>query len=871
MKAAQDVYSRYISNGIIGRKSNLFFEKIIRLFLIRLKFDSESLDRIKEYSSKGNVVYVSFQSTNTSLLIFINLIRRSGRAVPVLALDFASYPIQVISTFIKKAAAKIRSIFKETGGEPVSDYDFIENTIINGGPVVLSILSRRLFLRRYLEIKSDSLQYLIDVQKTIDKPIYIMPQIMFWNRNPERTRALVTSRATGDRGLLSAVFTLFKSATDPFMRISTPLDLKEEIGQSPSEDSKQIARRIRNKLLEIYNHEKRTVLGPVIKSQQEMMEKVLYHKNVMDEITRESGNMPSSLRKNRRNAYRYFREIAADFSIIYIKYFDRAVSYVNRKIFDGISYDLEDFKKIKDASQKGPLIIMPGHKSHMDYLIVSSVFYHEKIIPPHIVAGSNLIFFPMGKIFRRSGAFFMRRSFKGLDLYAAVFKQYLKSLINEGYSIEFFIEGGRSRTGKLLIPKMGILKYLIDSIEEGYNRDMVFLPVSINYDRILEESSHHEELRGRKKSTESTSTLIKSRKFLKRKFGKVYLTFNEPVPYSELREKFGYNEDLTNNIGNYIIRRINDIILVTPFSITSTAILLSYSRGFTRGMLKDSMSTLSNYLEYAGAPLSEALQSTDNFDEIIDYVIESYREDAIIKKLDIEDTDNEGAPGGDLLYVIAEEERARINYYRNNIIHFFLPAAFISLVLLKLYNSDFEVEVEKIKEDAAALKEVFSMEFIFPDIMDDPDETIQYVLRYFEKRSVLSIRDDRAVIDPSKISEVLLYARLIKDVIESYLVVFSAVCGISGTLDRRDFNHEIRKNGIRMYHLGEIDQSESLSMQNYNNAIGKLIQLKIISEKRISRKHSDMEILNTARADDVCHVLKKFHIAINRLTYNPVV
>lgn len=124
-----------------------------------------------------------------------------------------------------------------------------------------------------------------------------------------------------------------------------------------------------------------------------------------------------------------------------IKYFERSLAFIFRKIFKGIEYDIEGIKKIREASKNGPVMLIPSHKSHMDYLIISSIFYREKMIPPHILSGANLTFFPMGTIFRRSGAFFMRRSFKGNELYTTILKQYIKTLINEGYSIEFFLEG----------------------------------------------------------------------------------------------------------------------------------------------------------------------------------------------------------------------------------------------------------------------------------------------------------------------------------------------------------------------------------------------------------------------------------------------
>ncbi|HOD16701.1 MAG TPA: 1-acyl-sn-glycerol-3-phosphate acyltransferase, partial [Spirochaetota bacterium] len=528
----------YGNETMVRTRANDFMEKVTAVFFKSVDFDEESLRTLQEYQGKGRIAYVSYQSANTSLLVLVNLLRARGLPVPERALDFTPNIFQMfanIANYISSLANKFGSSGAKV--ESASEADMVLELLRDNRPLILSILSRKLFIRRYIEIKSDSLQYLIEAQKQIDEPIYVFPEILFWNQNPERTKTLVTSRATIDRGFFSGLFTLFKSSTPAFVRVARPINLKEEIAQATTDEPRQLGRLLRNRLLEIYGQEKRAVLGPVMKSQHEIMEKVLYHKNVIDEIKQLERDDHTSERKLRKKAYRYFREIAADFSINMIKWFHASVRYMFTKIFDGIYYDIEDMKRVREAAQKAPLILVPSHKSHMDYLIVSSIFYENKIIPPHIVAGSNLTFFPMGPVFRRSGAFFMRRSFRGLKLYPVVFKQYIKTLINEGYSIEFFIEGGRSRTGKIMLPKMGILKYLIDAIEEGYNKDMMFVPITISYDRILEESSYHMELKGKEKEKESTSNFVKSSSLLKRKYGKVYLSFNEPFSFREFRER----------------------------------------------------------------------------------------------------------------------------------------------------------------------------------------------------------------------------------------------------------------------------------------------------------------------------------------------
>ena len=228
---------------------------------------------------------------------------------------------------------------------------------------------------------------------------------------------------------------------------------------------------------------------------------------------------------------------------------------------------------------------------------------------------------------------------------------------------------------------MGTLSYLIEAIEEGYSKDMIFIPTTISYDRILEESTYHMELKGKEKETESTSNFVKSRKFLKRKYGKVYLSFNEPFSFNEYRDNLKQGEDLALSLGYHIIRRIGEIIMATPFSIASAAMLLASANGFTRDILKHRIAVLHDYLKFAGVRMSDQLSKASNYDEIIDYVIDSYFQDGIVGKpvTGVTDGTREVLEG---VYALNENERSRINFYKNSIIHFFLPITFISVALL---------------------------------------------------------------------------------------------------------------------------------------------------------------------------------------------
>jgi glycerol-3-phosphate O-acyltransferase len=652
------------------------------------------------------------------------------------------------------------------------------------------------------------------------------------------------------------------------MRISAPLNVKDVLADASLSTDEQRARFIRNRFIETYDSEKRTVLGPVIKTRREMMDQVLSHSNVLDEIVRESSGKRSLENKLRKRAFRYYREIAADFSIVMIKYFSTILEgYIFKKLFSGIHYNLDDLRKIREASQKGPVIFMPCHKSHLDYLILSSLFYQNMLIPPQILSGSNLLFFPMGFIFRKSGAFFMRRSFRGLDLYAAVFKQYVKTLVKEGFGIEFFIEGGRSRTGRISHPQMGFLKYLIDAIEEGYNADMVFVPVAINYDRIVEENSYHKELKGKKKEKENTSAFLKSRRFLNRKHGSVYFSINEPISYRELKDRYPKTDNLTRDIAYHVLKQVNDIIKVTPFSLVTSAMLYSKGKGFSRDYLSDRVSQLYDYLKFMGMQMVEELSTPQGVNEVIAYVLQSYREDSILSELSLDDISRQGGVEGEVLYVLNEEDRPRINFYKNTILHYMLPAAFTAISLLS-QSRDGKVTRDRVREGCAFLHRLFSREFIYSDGMEDVDRFSARALEFYAAAGFITIAGDRISFADAGEQALRFFSRAVQDFFESHYIVLSHVMAhtVKSTL-RKDLVNEIRKTGIKMYHRGEVSLSESLSLSNYENAISILCDMKVLKEGGNGKKNSDLTLADQKKGEHLLHRITDY---IGKMSARPV-
>src|SRR4029079_278533 len=201
------------------------------------------------------------------------------------------------------------------------------------------------------------------------------------------------------------------------------------------------------------------------------------------------------------------------------------------RIFQGLDY--RGLERVMECVKQHPVVLVPCHRSHFDYLILTYIFHINYLSPPHIAAGINLSFWPMGPLFRGAGAFFIRRTFEDNELYKMVFRKYLTFLIREGYTQEFFIEGGRSRTGKILTPKLGMLSAIVNTFVDGVRRDLYLVPVSIHYGRIPEEETYRREKAGEAKQRESLRALLSARSVLKHRYGTAYVSYAEPISLGE--------------------------------------------------------------------------------------------------------------------------------------------------------------------------------------------------------------------------------------------------------------------------------------------------------------------------------------------------
>lgn len=441
---------------------------------------------------------------------------------------------------------------------------------------------------------------------------------------------------------------------------------------------------------------------------------------------------------------------------------------------------------------------------------------------PHIAAGKNLSFWPLGPLFRRGGAFFLRRTFQGVPLYAKIFAAYLQKLLYEGFNIKIFIEGGRSRTGKLLSPKPGGLAMLIDAYLEGACKNLYFVPIFIGYDQVLEEEAYLQEMSGGNKKPENIKGLINARKFLKKKYGKVYMRFDEPISIKKYIEK--KNVDLTKvspdeyigfvkQFGYKLMNAINANAVATPHGIVASAILNCLKNTFTRQQLFSRIRLYMNLLTYMKVELSDTLLVDP------DNTLLSVTQDFISRNfLEFADEDDKEI-FENTIFIVKDNKRAVLDYYKNSIICFFARYAYTAAAILEIDRFHFSSSDLVLR--FTFLEKMFVDEFFFDEDTTN-EENIDQCIKCFVYEGILTLDktgSDMYRITSKGLRKLKWLAAFLLPFLESYkttLLYFEKYP--AGKYDEKERVKKISSKGSKLYKGKLITLKESLSYVNYKNS-----------------------------------------------------
>ncbi|WP_296243055.1 MULTISPECIES: glycerol-3-phosphate 1-O-acyltransferase PlsB [unclassified Psychrobacter] len=515
---------------------------------------------------------------------------------------------------------------------------------------------------------------------------------------PQDLRTLINDSLKGDNEGFSVFDSVATESTistaldsspngtnDTTLSVTVPSDAAPSYAMVVSADgNRELVRSLQQQLNIYLDKQRASMLGPDLSDRRNLVDKLVYSPAIKHAIETEAVESGTSVREARLLAKGYANEMVNDYSYSIIRGFYKFLTWLWTQLYDGV--EVHHFERVRELAADYELIYVPCHRSHVDYLLLSYVIYKRGLSIPYVAAGDNLDVPVLGPLLRGAVAFYIRRSFRGNALYTAVLREYMHTLITRNTPIEYFIEGGRSRSGRLLPPKMGMLAMTVHSQLRHTNKPVVFIPTYIGYERIMEGGTYVGELKGKPKESESLIGLLKVGRKIERIFGNVHLSFGTPLHLSDFMQKFEVPANslpadrtdtplddktsaMVDNVGVKVMQHINKAAVITPVSLLSLVLLSAPKAALDEDICREQIALYQGLAQYL--PYSDDTIITDMTpQQIIDYGIKLKLIERIPHIL------------GDIIQV-AGKQAALLSYFRNNILHVFILLSFLAALVAR--------------------------------------------------------------------------------------------------------------------------------------------------------------------------------------------
>ena len=527
---------------------------------------------------------------------------------------------------------------------------------------------------------SESLAHLVAaLSANPELDVQLVPVSIFVGRAPDRTTGwfrVLFSENWAITGRFRRLLSILLNGRNTIVHFAEPISLRAAMAEEAQPE--RLVRKVSRVLRTHFRRIRTATIGPDLSHRRILIDGVLAAEPVREAIADQARRDNISPASAWRRAHSYAREIAADYSHTVIRSLSFVLTPFWNKIYRGVA--MHHFDSLKQAAPGHEVVYTPSHRSHIDYLLLSYLLYTHGVVPPHIFAGVTLNLPGIGPILRKGGAFFARRSFRGNALYSAVFSEYMAKLVSGGYSIEYFIEGGRSRTGRLLQPKSGALVMTLRAYLRQPRKPVLFQPVYIGYEKLMEGKSYLDELSGQPKQKETVWALLRAAAgILRHNYGRVAVSYAEPIELDEVLDRHapqGWRqmEDadgkpewfgaVVDEVAQRIQENINRAADVNPINLLALCLLATPKFAMSEADLIAQIDLLKALLN--AAPYSERVTTTSlSGPEVVAYG----EEVGVLTRT--------RHPLGDVLSV--EGERAVLqSYFRNNVQHLFASAAWVA-------------------------------------------------------------------------------------------------------------------------------------------------------------------------------------------------
>jgi glycerol-3-phosphate O-acyltransferase len=643
-----------------------------------------------------------------------------------------------------------------------------------------------------------------------ERPLGLVPVPILYGAKPRTVERSFWEILFGPRekaGFLQKLFWLLVRPEEIRVILSEPVLLSEFLRER-KEERGVLSRKVYLTLLIHISQTEKTYFGPTILPRKVIVETALRDPSLREFLVEYSRRKNLPFAEATLEAKRILTEISADYRWGVLRFLEFVLTRIWSRIYEDFHIDLDGLEEIQKIRKKGAVVLIPSHKSHMDYLILSYIFKLNDLMPPFIAAGINMSFFPMGYFFRRAGAFFIRRTFVGDLLYEHALRAYVKTLLREKYFVEFFIEGTRSRSGNVLPPRLGLLGMVVESAPflHRLGSTIYLVPIAIDYEFLIEEKSIVQEALGKEKKPESFRSLIGARKTLSHRYGSVYVQFAPPISLrSVLQDGKEVDRETLRRLGYMVTKGIQSRVTITATSLLATALCMHPRRGISRDDLMERM----EFLKDMARKKSARLASDFTFGKMDpDLALRWFLNKGVLREITIR---------GERIYSIPDEGRATLDYYKNTIIHYFLSLSFTALSF-RLAGDDTFLSLW---EGYRLLWEIYQEEFHRYGETILPQE-LEGELKLLEEYGIIRKEGDFfRVVNPGIL---LALENMTSNFLESkYIVVHTLLEGYhDGGRTLHGWTRLAMEMGELLYFKGDISRPESRNRVNLENALNSL-------------------------------------------------
>lgn len=730
--------------------------------------------------------------------------------------------------------------------------DPAENNEINGQKFPRYVFldeGRRFFKSKGAKQETTSIfNNYLELHRTLtDLDVQVIPVSVLWGRSPgqEDKNGLPNLR------LLNGVQKTFAAiwfGRDTFVRFSQAVSLRYMVTEYGADE--KIAQKLARVAKMHFAKQRISATGPRLPNRQAMFNKLLKSPAILQAIEDEMKSKNLTKEKATQEAEKILDEIAANVSYEGMRIADRFLRWLWNKLYQGI--DIQNADRVRKLALEGhEIVYIPCHRSHIDYLLLSYVLYHQGLVTPHIAAGINLNFWPVGSLFRRGGAFFIRRTFKGNRLYSTVFREYLAELFHRGYAVEFFIEGGRSRTGRLLAPKTGMVSMTLQALQQDATRPISVVPVYVGYEHVLEVDTYAKELRGAAKEKENAGLVLRVIKKL-RNLGKGYVNFGEPITlnnylnqnypqWKENTEERSWFNEAVDKVSNQVMVHINNAAAVNAMNLTGTALLSSRQRALSREQLLEQLDSYQQLLQ--NVPYSQdVIVPQETPQEMLEHVLSLDRVGIIVEK------DNFGE-----IVRLERNSAVLMTYYRNNIQHLFvLPSLVASIVL------HYEAIQKDLVIDAVAKIYPFLKGELFLHWQEDQlKEHIDLIINELHRQGLIKQSENLLSINRTRVRTLQLWSSGVREILQRYQISLSLLLN-DPTISRANLEKESQSVAQRLSVLHGINAPEFFDKAVFSAFINSL------KDNAYFDENGEVNITKLAELDQILHrmISAEVHLTI---------